>query len=861
MSFGHGGNLTKLAKEAGIMAAEILDFSANINPLGPPEELRRTISSQLEKITHYPDPEASELIRVIAKRYAIDPQAIMLGNGSTEILYAIPRALTVKRAIIPEPCYTDYRRAAALAGLETIALPLKASANFGLNIQELTTVLQDDDLVFIGSPNNPTGQVVDYLELIRLAEQHPKVVFVVDESFADFDPDFKSVMESELANLIMVRSLTKFYAIPGLRLGFATARPEIFEKIQPHLLPWSVNTLAQAVGVLAMQDEEYGKRSRETVSLLRRELTAALNEIGGLKVYPAQANFLLVEITGHSYAARELADRLIKQRIAIRVCDNFTGLPADGRNFFRLAVRTAKENQRLIQALRQILLKTSAAKPTRKPFSLMMQGTSSNAGKSVLTAAFCRILLQDGLMVAPFKSQNMSLNSYVTHDGLEMGRAQVVQAQACRLDPEVRMNPVLLKPSSDVGSQVIVNGKSVGNMSVGEYVAYKPTAWKAVCTAYDSLIADYDGVILEGAGSPGEVNLKHHDIVNMRMAQYADSPVLLVGDIDRGGVFASFIGTMEVLSDWERNLIAGFVVNRFRGKRELLEDGLTYTRDFTNRPVLGVIPYLQPLGLPEEDSVSYKAGLYEAPKPTGEHLEIALIDLPHISNFTDFEPFLNEPDVHLRVIRTLADLENNLAETTAVLLPGSKNVITDLAYLKTSGLADCIKRLADKDIEIVGICGGFQILGRTINDPHCIESDNGAQVNGLGLLEMTTVLEPDKTLTRQTGVHQPSGMEVYGYEIHHGQSGSTGRSVLQFANGEQAGAATENNLIWGSYLHGIFDADKFRRWFIDRLRKRQGLEPIGKPMAIYDLEPAFDRLAETVRTNMDMDRIYRLLGL
>jgi len=861
MTATHGGNIGRLAEKAGIPTADLLDFSANINPLGPPEDLRRVISSHWDMLSHYPDPEASALLTAIADRYQIDPCRIIMGNGSTEILYAIPRALAAKRAVIPEPCYADYRRAAALAGLPVITLSLKSSNGFAIEPAEIASIPQAGDLLFIGRPNNPTGAVPDYDDLITLAKDYPQTFFVVDESFADFDPECQSVMASELANLIVVRSLAKFYAIPGLRLGFATATPELTVQLRRYILPWSINTLAQAAGIVALGDEEYGNRTRESVSRLRRDLTNELSNIAGLKVYPSHANFLLVELTKHKLSARQLSDTLLGHGIAIRVCDNFTGLPDGGANFFRLAVRTTNENQRLIAALTTILIGTKPVKAVRKPFSLMLQGTSSNAGKSVLTAAFCRILLQDGLRVAPFKAQNMSLNSYVTRDGLEMGRAQVVQAQACCLDPEVRMNPVLLKPMSDMGCQVIVNGRPVGNMSVSEYVAYKPTAWQAVCRAYDALLADYDGVILEGAGSPGEVNLKHHDIVNMRMAQYAQAPVLLVGDIDRGGVFASFIGTMEVLSDWERNLIAGFVVNRFRGKRELLEDGLTYTRDFTNRPVLGVIPYLHPLGLPEEDSVSYKAGLYEAPRPTGEHVEIALIDLPHISNFTDFEPFLGEPDVHLRVIRTLADLEKNLAETAVVVLPGSKNVINDLGYLKQTGLADCIKRMADQGIEIVGICGGFQMLGNTISDPHGLESGNNALVSGLGLLNLVTVLEQDKTLTRQTGVHQPSGLPVYGYEIHHGQSTSTGRPVLRFANNDEAGAATPNDLIWGSYLHGIFDADQFRRWFIDRLRQRRGLQPVGKPLAIYDLEPAFDRLAETVRGNMDMNTIYRLLGL
>ncbi|OGR06290.1 MAG: threonine-phosphate decarboxylase [Deltaproteobacteria bacterium RIFOXYD12_FULL_50_9] len=860
MTFGHGGNITRMALEAGRTTDEILDFSANINPLGPPAGLRRILSSHWERLRHYPDPEATELVNAIAGRYHIEPEQIILGNGSTEIIYAIPRALKVKRAIIPAPCYADYQRAAELAGVSTISLAMPADLH--LDFATLTAQLKDQDLVFLGSPNNPTGQVVDYDQLIRLAVSHPTTVLVVDESFAEFDPNFRSVLAANLDNLIMVRSLTKFYSIPGLRLGMACASPAVAQKIRPQILPWSVNTLAQAAGCLAMHDTDYGNRTREAVGRLRHDLSQGLAEIGGLFIYPSHANFLLVQITGHPCTAHDLANRLLKEGIAIRICDNYPGLDDGGRDFFRVSVRTEEENGQLLMALRQALVGTTVTKPARRhPFTLMFQGTSSNAGKSVLTAALCRILLQDGLRIAPFKAQNMSLNSFVTRDGLEMGRAQVVQAQACRLDPDVRMNPVLLKPTGAVGCQVIVNGKPVSNMAVSDYIAYKTTAWPAACAAFDSLAAEFDGVILEGAGSPGEVNLKHHDIVNMRMARYAKAPVLLVGDIDRGGVFASFIGTIEVLDDWERQLIAGFVVNRFRGDQTLLTDALHYTRQFTNRPVLGVVPFLPALGLPEEDSVSFKAGLFDSTEPIGEYIEIALIDLPHISNFTDFEPLLIEPDLHLRVVRTVADLEKARNNLTAIFLPGSKSVINDLDYLRQSGMADCLLDLAKAGkTEIIGICGGYQMLGKTINDPYRLESA-GLKRDGLGLLAMETVLAAEKTLIRTTARHLPSNLTVHGYEIHHGQSETAERPILLPAEGQAAGAGSADGLIWGCYLHGIFDADPFRRWFIDRLRIRRGLPPIGKIQAIYDLEPAFDRLANCVRQSLEMDKIYQLLKL
>lgn len=440
-----------------------------------------------------------------------------------------------------------------------------------------------------------------------------------------------------------------------------------------------------------------------------------------------------------------------------------------------------------------------------------------------------------------------------------MGRAQVVQAQACRIEPDVRMNPILLKPNSDTGSQVIVNGQPVGNMDVLEYVDYKPRAFAEACEAFDSLREEFDVVLLEGAGSPAEVNLKHHDIANMKMAAFAGSPVLLVGDIDRGGVFASFVGTLDVLAEWERNLVAGFVVNRFRGREDILADALSYTERHTGRPVLGVVPFLQNLGLPEEDSVTFKSGAFDDYRSGPEHVEIAVVDLPHISNFTDFDAFRTEPDVRLRVARSVKDLDH----PDAVILPGSKNVPGDLAYLREHGLDGRIVELARSgSTELVGICGGFQMIGREIADPHRIES-SGDTVEALGILDLTTVMAPEKTLSRVRAVHLESGQEVWGYEIHHGATESRAiEPVLRHDHGETSGARSPGKgLCWGTYLHGIFDSDAFRRWFIDRLRVRRGLPALGRVAGRYDLESAFDRLAETVRRSLRMDAIYKLLGL
>ncbi len=528
------------------------------------------------------------------------------------------------------------------------------------------------------------------------------------------------------------------------------------------------------------------------------------------------------------------------------------------------AVRAGRENKLLDDTPQDPLRveRSPASARTRRAArarALMFQGTSSNAGKSVLTAALCRILLQDGVRVAPFKAQNMSLNSFVTRDGGEMGRAQVVQAQACRLDPDVRMNPILLKPSSGTGSQVILRGQPLGNMQPRQYGDYNREAFAAVTECYDSLASEFDVIVLEGAGSPGEVNLKQRDIVNMRMARHAEAPVLLVGDIDRGGVYAAFVGTMAVLDEWERALVAGFVVNRFRGDAALLEPAHDYMLSHTGRPVLGVVPFLTDLNLPEEDSVEFKNHAFDpVGAPAADQVHVAVVDLPHISNFTDLDALRLEPDVHLSIARSPGDLRG----ADAVILPGSKNVIADLMELREHGLVDALLALHAKgQAEVVGICGGYQMLGERIRDPHGVESDAGT-VPGLSLLPVTTELAADKTLTRAVGTHCESGCGVRGYEIHHGQTGGTEHGpLLQLIDGGEDGCVSADGRVWGTYLHGIFDADEFRRWFIDRLRVRRGLPPHGKVQICYDIEPALDRVAQVVRASLDMERVYRLLGL
>jgi len=860
----HGGNLSQLAAACGRAPHEILDFSANINPLGFPQWLRPMVSATVADLVHYPDPGAGAMTEAICKRYAANEQEVLCGNGTAEIISLLPLAAGFSNALIPVPTYVDYAHACTAASMGVHWLALSEADGFALDFDALSGRLSSAPfhgkaLVFICRPNNPTGNTPDAGAIRTLARDFPASLFVIDEAFGDFVENFDSLAVNRPENVIVLLSLTKIFALPGLRMGAALANPSIagaVSRIQPC---WSVNTLAQAAAARALKDHDFIGKTRAYVARQRRSLTRKLGDIPGFHVYPGDADFLLVKTGRTDMDARRLASALLdREGIAIRVCDNYQGLD---HRFFRVAVRTKEENDRLVSAITRVrdngkpekIPKNQPQKPTP---AIMFQGTGSNAGKSILAAALCRILRQDGLHVAPFKAQNMSLNSFVTRAGLEMGRAQVVQAQAARIEPDVRMNPVLLKPSSDTGSQVIVNGRPAGNMNVSAYLDYKKKAARAACEAYDSLAGEFDAIVLEGAGSPGEVNLKDNDIVNMAMARHANAPVLIVGDIDRGGVFASFVGTMEVLAEWERHLVAGFVVNKFRGDAGLLEDALAYTDRHTGRPVIGVVPYLDRLGLPEEDSVSLKDRLQAPGIASSAPVTIGVADLPHISNFTDFDPFLCEDDVNLVFIRS----EQEMDGLDALILPGSKNVMADVGWLRQSGLAGRIQDAEKRgQMEIAGICGGFQMLGAAIRDPHRIES-NGKTVDGLGLLDVTTVLESGKTLARTRARHLASNLPVAGYEIHHGASRLSAAPLLELDDGRKEGACSENGMVWGTYLHGIFDDDRFRHWFINNLRRRKGLAPKSEA-GVYALEPAFDRLADTVRRHLDIKRIYEWMGL
>jgi adenosylcobyric acid synthase len=487
---------------------------------------------------------------------------------------------------------------------------------------------------------------------------------------------------------------------------------------------------------------------------------------------------------------------------------------------------------------------------------LMVQGTCSGAGKSLLVAGLCRILSDMGVRVAPFKSQNMALNSFVTEGGSEIGRAQALQAEAARIKPVADINPILLKASGDAGCQVIVNGKVHSNMTARQYYGFKDEAWEAVASAYDRLSAGYEVVVIEGAGSPAEINLMEDEIVNMRVARYAQSPVLLVGDIDRGGVFASFYGTMGLL-DGDARHIKGFVVNKFRGDIEILNPALEMIREKTGVPVVGVIPYVRGLGLDEEDAVPFAR---HRPEGRAATLKIVVVGIPYISNFTDFDPFCLEPDVELLYSASPADIEN----ADILILPGSKNTVKDLLYLRGAGLEESIKRAAEKGIHVIGICGGYQMLGIRISDPLHVEGRTD-EVEGIGLLDVETEIRGAKVTSQTEGEADMFGFKgrLRGYEIHMGETtGDIGLLMLhRLSGGATMRDGSRRGNVWGTYLHGIFDNDGFRLCLLNTLRKKKGL-PLSESMVNYaEVKDAnIDRWTAIVKKHLDMDFVKRLLN-
>lgn len=499
--------------------------------------------------------------------------------------------------------------------------------------------------------------------------------------------------------------------------------------------------------------------------------------------------------------------------------------------------------------------------------SIMVQGTMSNSGKSLLTAGLCRVFNQDGYKVAPFKSQNMALNSFITREGAEMGRAQVVQAEAARVEPSVLMNPILLKPTSDQGSQVIVNGTAIGTMAASEYFAFKTQLIPDVMKAFNGLEEQYEIIVLEGAGSPAEINLRGQDIVNMGMAKMAKAPVLLVADIDRGGVFAAIYGTLMLMEPDERAMVKGIVINKFRGDVNILKPGLKMIEEKTGVPVVGVLPMLD-IDIEDEDSLSERLD----DKREAKLVDIAVIRIPRMSNYTDFNIFELVPGVSVRYVKSVREL----GHPDMIILPGTKNTIGDLLWLRQSGLEAEVLKQAHAGTVVFGVCGGYQMLGQKISDPYGIEE--GGEIAAMGLLPIETIFAEKKRTIQVSGKFanvkgrftKLNGMDFHGYEIHSGvtiidESQYLAQMKPIYENSEEVLEGSQNlkgNLeIYGTYVHGVFDGDGIAKNIVEALLAKKGLKQDDIEVISFAeyKDQQYELLAEQIRKNVDLEKIYEIL--
>ncbi|SDC00844.1 L-threonine O-3-phosphate decarboxylase /adenosylcobyric acid synthase (glutamine-hydrolysing) [Paenibacillus sp. UNCCL117] len=970
--YGHGGDLWTAEELYGIPREKMIDYSSNMNPLGPPDAVKTIMTEKWRELIHYPDPAVRELTARLAAKHGVEPSCVLVGNGAAELIDLAVRMLRPRVTGLVSPSFGEYEETVERAEGRSIGIATDEPSGFVPALEALREAAGSCDALILGHPNNPTGRVLPEEVLRWLAAGADGSRVVVDEAFLDFtEREEQLTLAREAAasaHLIVIRSMTKFYAVPGIRLGYAIAHPDVIARMRRLQVHWSVNALAQWIGLAALADSGYSQRTLAWLPPARDRMTSGLRELG-LQVYESDVNFILFTVKPLGLKITDVQRELGRRGVLLRDASTFKGLDD---TYGRLAVKEEADNMRVLRMLKEALetlthargevqtlgqaqtqvrtqaqvqeqvqeqirtqeqeqgqiqtqmqvrgqvvpaepvpaslmpaVGTRSERPTA-PASLaktiMLQGTASDVGKSLLTAALCRILLQDGCRVAPFKSQNMSLNSYVTPDGKEIGRAQGMQADACRIAATTDMNPILLKPKKDMVSQVVVHGKPYRDLDARTYrEKYLPEAETVVKEALGRLRQSVDVVVMEGAGSPAEVNLKSRDIVNMRLAGWADAPVLLVADIDRGGVFASLVGTLDILTEEERARVKGFVINKFRGDVTLLKPGLDWLEARTGKPVLGVVPYLPDLGLEDEDSASLDRRLAEeqtkslaaegrSSEADGPKLDIAVIRHPRLSNFTDIDPLLQEPDVRIRFVTKAAEF----GHPDAVILPGSKNTVDDLLQLREAGLDREIVRLAAAGGWVVGICAGYQMLGRRLLDPELVESGL-AELSGLGLLPAETVFAADKRTVRaegRTSLYAAPGSHypITGYEIHMGRTsflepvehpfilkpepgeleGESGTGegkpegdYPQDRKGQLAhdGIVTGDGRIWGTYLHGIMHNDDFRRAFLNRIRAGKGLAPLEPELRFLERrEAAFDRLAEHVRGSLDMTRLYEMIN-
>jgi adenosylcobyric acid synthase len=797
----HGGRQREAQERFG--TAVRLDFSVNTNAFWAPPALPGAVALSAA-VARYPEADGASVAARLGALYGVNEAQLLPTAGAIEGLYLAARLFSGKRALLLDPCFADYRRACVAASVSTTGIQQlgKDTASL-LNADTLAAV----DVVVLGHPNNPCGNRITGLKEVICDPRFSHIAWIVDEAFIECVADHESASLlgslEQHPNVLLLRAQTKSWAVPGLRLGFvATANEAWMENMRAMQAPWSLSGVAEAWALRNLTPENHASMlaSLRPLPAIRRALSESLETLPGLHPYPSDANFLLVQTRNAS--AAQLEEALGRDGILIRVCRGFEGL--DEQSHFRVAVRTESENAQLLDGLRRALGVPAAVRPVakkRRMKAISVLGTSSNSGKSWMATALCAWLRRKGLRVAPFKAQNMSNNSAVTPDGGEIGRAQAVQAEACGLAPSVRMNPILLKPSGKSGSQLVRLGRAEGHIHAADYYKLIETLWPSVTESLAYWETRCDALVLEGAGSPVEMNLLQRDLVNLRPVHHLDGRWLLVADIERGGVFAQAAGTWTLLEPRDRERCCGLVVNKFRGDLSLFADAERYFAPHFGAPFLGTLPYCAQLQPENEDSLSEEPGARDSGEP------LHWIRFPHLSNGQDTNPWHLDEGVRVEWVERVQQLDG----ARVIVLPGSKNTLADLAWLRQTGLAEHILRAHSRGALIIGICGGYQMLGRRVVDETGVAGERG-DCEGLGLLPVETWFAAEKEV-RTVEAHF-GGESWEAYEIHMGRSRNLApaENLLTVAEGrERRGEGLRHGRVWGTYLHGLFESSSLRR--------------------------------------------------